>query len=81
MLDNPNTIDYKGVAEMLQRENEQLRLSVLRLRYTKFSPLAALKSGNVKQFLVSNYIVIAAVGTLLFIVLALGDTVKGLIEH
>lgn len=71
-------IDYKAVTTMLQNENEQLRLYIVALRNAKFSPWGALTTGNVKKFLVSNYLVIASIGILVFIVLSFADTVKGL---
>lgn len=76
-----NELDFKSIAEALQQENETLRLYILKLRYAKYSPLDVLSSGNVKKFLISNYVVIAAIGTLLFMALALTDTVKSMIKH
>lgn len=77
MIDSEQ-VDFQAIASQLQTENEQLRLYILKLRNAKFSPVAALMTGSIKKFLISNYLVIASIGTLLFIVLALTDTVKGL---
>lgn len=69
-------IDFKLLAYKLQSENEQLRIHILKLRNAKFGLGAAITSGNVKHFLVSNYMVIGAVGTLFFIGLSLVETIK-----
>ena len=77
-VDLHDPILWQGVVSQLQHENEQLRLYILKLRTAKFGPVAAITSGNVKKFLVSNYMVIGAVGTLLFIVLSLVETIRGI---
>lgn len=73
-------IDFAGVIETLQHENERLRLLILKMR-TASHPLDGLSVENARMFLVKNYIFIVAIGFMLIVAFCMIDTIKGLFDR
>ncbi len=67
------TIDYLGLVDRLQHENEQLRLHILKMRQASRSTISG---ATVRDFLIKHYVVISASVLILFAAMSFIDTVR-----
>ena len=68
-------LDYKAIAEQLQRELEEARIALLNLRQARSFHFS---TDSIKHFLRENYVVISAICLILFVFFSLFDTVRGI---
>lgn len=72
-------IDYQAIAETLQRELEQARITILKLRYSH--TIFPLDIESIRDFIIENSTVIIVAMMLLSFILGSLKTIKSLFSH
>lgn len=70
-------VDYKAIAEQLQRDLEIARLTIVKMRFAR-NPLTRVKADTVREFVAKNYLVILVAIMLFSFILSSLKTIRGL---
>ena len=70
-------VDYKAIAEQLQRELEQARLTILKMRY-QHNPLSRVTVEGTRAWVAKNYFMLLATSILFSIIFGSINTIKEL---